>query len=362
MLKENQKQKKKDMEEIWKYYDETHKVSNLGRVMWFDGIDWKFNKIHHGKGGHPSISIYHQPKPIKRLVAQLFVDNPNGMPCVVNIDGDKNNCTAANLKWVSVNELGSYQGDNSLQYEDVVKRIKEAKGDTYQMVGEFKKLCEPTRFRCSKCGNEFDGTPQHIIVLKEPCPHCRKKEVEQRRETRQREIEQEKANRMENLPNLHEHVVYAYIFDDGHAYVGLTCNQRQRDSSHRCDDSSAVYLHSKETGAAIPNMTILEQGLTPKEAQHYESLWLKWMSNTFTMLNRMPTGGLGGLFGNVPHTLENALKAKEKFKTRKALRWHCKWAWELLKDHGKLPNENYWQRYVHKKKHKKNLKQLTIGF
>jgi len=350
------------MTEIWKYYDETHKVSDLGRVMWFDGKEWKLNKLRYDRDGNPSLSIYHKPITVKRLVAQLFVDNPNGLPYVVNIDGDKNNCTAANLKWISANELGSCHGGKSLQYDDVVNRIKEAKGYTYHMVGEYKQLCNPTRFRCSKCGNEFDDTPQHIIVLKEPCPHCRKKEVEQRRETRQREIEQEKTNRMANLPNLREHVVYAYIFDDGHAYVGLTCNQQKRDHSHRCDDSSAVYLHSKETGASIPSMTILEQRLTPKEAQYYEGLWLKWMSNTFTMLNRMPTGGLGGLFGNVPHTLENALKAKEKFKTRHALRWHCFWAWEMLKECGRLPNENHWYRYVHKKKPKKNSKQLKIGF
>lgn len=351
------------MTENWKYYDETHKVSDHGRVMWFDGKEWKLSKLRHNRDGHLSLSIYHKPITVKRLVAQMFIDNPNGLSCVVNIDGNKNNCHASNLKWISTNELMIYRGNKPpLQADVVIKRIKEAKGDTYLMVGEYEQLCKPARFMCSKCGGEFDETPQHVIVCVEPCPHCRKNAVEQRRETRMREIEQEKANRMASLPNLREHVVYAYIFDDGHAYVGLTCNQQKRDHSHRCDDSSAVYLHSKETGASIPSMTILEQGLTPKEAQHYEGLWLKWMSNTFTMLNRTKTGGLGGLFGNVPHTLENALKAKEKFKTRHALRWHCFWAWEMLKECGRLPNENCWYRYVHKKKHKKSSKQLTIGF
>lgn len=350
------------MEEIWKYYDETHKVSNLGRVMWFDGKEWKFNKVYT-QYGHPCVTWGHRPHPIKRLVAELFIDNPEGFDCVVNIDGDKLNCKADNLKWISRKDVKVYRPvHNSLQQDEVAKRIKEAKGDTYQMVGSYEQLCKPMRFKCSICGNDFDETPQHVIVYDNPCPHCRMKEIEQHREARMREIEQEKANRMASLPNLREHVVYAYIFDDGHAYVGLTCNQQKRDHSHRCDDSSAVYLHSIKTGAEIPSMTILEQGLTPKEAQHYEGLWLKWMSNTFTMLNRTKTGGLGGLFGNVPHTLENALKAKEKFKTRHALRWHCFWAWEMLKECGRLPNENHWYRYVHKKKPKKNSKQLKIGF
>ena len=339
------------MMENWKNYDATHKVSDHGRVMWFDGKDWRPKKTRTDKQGELEISFKGYKLYVKRLVAALFVENPENYPCVFCKDGDKTNCRADNLEW------GSRSGrkHKGLDSDAIISRIIERHGDRYLMLGDYEKACNPVRFRCTKCGKDFYQTPHLVSIGVEPCPHCREE---------QRKTIEAKNERItpENFDYIHRHVVYAYIFDDGHAYVGLTCNQRQRDHSHRCDDNSAVYLHSKETGAAIPTMTILEQGLNAREAQRYERLWLKWMSKTFTMLNRVPAGGLGGIFGNVPHTIENARKVKERFRTRKALRWHCRWAWEMLRENGELPKVNDWQRYIHKKKHKNNHRQVIIPF
>lgn len=349
------------MTENWKYYDETHKVSDHGRVMWFDGKEWKLKKARTDKGGHPSISIYHQPKPIKRLVAQLFVDNPNGLPCVVNIDGDKNNCTAANLKWVSVNELGSYKGDKSLQYDVVIKRIKEAKDDTYLMVGEYEQLCKPTRFMCSKCGGEFDETPQHVIVYDNPCPHCRQ-EIKDRMKELRESLKRKKFKNMttEEKETARDRSVYVYIFEDGCAYVGLTVNKKHRDYEHRCRPDSAVYQHSKETGLPIPEKITIADNLTIYEVGEVECEWIEKMSKKFVKLNKIAGGGLGGHY--IPHTLEQAKKKLKKYRTRKSLRWHCRWAYELLQEHNELPPVNDWARYLSKRKPKRNPKQMTIEF
>jgi hypothetical protein len=41
---------------------------------------------------------------VRRLVAEHFVPNPENMNCVAHLDGNRDNCEASNLKWVSFRE------------------------------------------------------------------------------------------------------------------------------------------------------------------------------------------------------------------------------------------------------------------
>lgn len=43
-------------------------------------------------------------KQLHRLVAEAFVPNPEGKPCVDHIDGDRQNNSLDNLRWVSYSE------------------------------------------------------------------------------------------------------------------------------------------------------------------------------------------------------------------------------------------------------------------
>lgn len=108
------------MNEIWKDvvgYEGLYQVSNLGRVKRVRGRDSRGNlrnervlkpRSIHGymiahlcKDGTPSNKAVH------RLVAEAFLNNPNNLPEVNHIDGDKTNNLVSNLEWIS-------SSDNSL--------------------------------------------------------------------------------------------------------------------------------------------------------------------------------------------------------------------------------------------------------
>lgn len=98
------------MKEIWKVYKDTrrykkdgicfhgflYEVSNFGRV--------KRNNIFENpkilKSGYCIISSYC----LHRMVAEMFIPNPENKPCIDHIDGNKLNNRADNLRWVTYKE------------------------------------------------------------------------------------------------------------------------------------------------------------------------------------------------------------------------------------------------------------------
>lgn len=101
------------MEEIWKDvkgYEGYYQVSNLGRVRSLPRNKGK--RVYGGKilkqvdrgNGYLCISLSknNQKSPlisVHQLVAQAFIDNPNNLPQVNHIDGNKQNNRADNLEW-----------------------------------------------------------------------------------------------------------------------------------------------------------------------------------------------------------------------------------------------------------------------
>ena len=82
-----------------------YEVSNYGEVrrVWKNHTNLKATAVN-GFGYeivHLSRNGENKHRPIHRLVAAAFIDNPDNLPEVNHIDGDKLNNCVSNLEWVS---------------------------------------------------------------------------------------------------------------------------------------------------------------------------------------------------------------------------------------------------------------------
>lgn len=117
------------MDEIWKPipgYEATYQASSLGnfrsnaRPLEYMGNRtriWPAGPVNpwNGNNGYLKISLCRGGKKLTfqahRLIALTFHPNPNGLPFVNHIDGDKHNNVAPNLEWCdrSSNMLHAYR-------------------------------------------------------------------------------------------------------------------------------------------------------------------------------------------------------------------------------------------------------------
>lgn len=64
----------------------------------------KYLKCSTDSDGYYYVTINGKHKKIHRLVAELFVDNPNNKPCIDHIDRNRKNNYYKNLRWVTPKE------------------------------------------------------------------------------------------------------------------------------------------------------------------------------------------------------------------------------------------------------------------
>ncbi|MBZ0137648.1 MAG: HNH endonuclease [Planctomycetes bacterium] len=85
-----------------------YEASNLGRVVRCVGGKGaragKLLKIRYAAGGYGSVSIGGKNRDVQRLVALIFLPNPDDLPQVHHKDGNRRNNRASNLEWCTAAE------------------------------------------------------------------------------------------------------------------------------------------------------------------------------------------------------------------------------------------------------------------
>ena len=124
---------------------------------------------------------------------------------------------------------------------------------------------------------------------------------------------------MELSGNVYKRMIYAYEFEDGCAYVGLTYNLKNRNNRHLNDKGSSVYKHlnNKNTKYILIELTDFIEKSKAQELEKY--FYLKYVKDGWNMLNIAKTGALGG----------NTLKWTEEMVKIEALKYKSKSEFKL---------------------------------
>lgn len=116
--------------EVWRAFEDTnYEVSSEGRVKakypqhhFEDGRRGYYEREIVGSkhnDGYLFVTIKGKQYPKHRLVAQLFIDNPDNKPFVNHIDGNKQNNRVENLEWCTQAENIEHSIKNGLQGKPV---------------------------------------------------------------------------------------------------------------------------------------------------------------------------------------------------------------------------------------------------
>lgn len=93
-----------------------YELYNDGRVLNIKSK--RFLKIHLYEKHYPKIVLSKNNKPktfsLHRLLAIHFIPNPNNLPCVNHINGDKHDYTLSNLEWVTHKDNTIHAVENGL--------------------------------------------------------------------------------------------------------------------------------------------------------------------------------------------------------------------------------------------------------
>ena len=131
--------------------------------------------------GYLTFQFKNKKKQIHRIIAELFVNNPNKYNFIEHIDKNKLNNNFNNLKWVS-------QKNNkkvTIQYNKELL-INYINDNIFKIECEIpEKVTSETKFNinCKTCNNEYIRTFKSLHNVGQLCDLCSKKEANKKRES-----------------------------------------------------------------------------------------------------------------------------------------------------------------------------------
>ena len=150
--------------------------------------------------------------------------------------------------------------------------------------------------------------------------------------------------------------IYRYYFTDENAvYVGRTIYLELRDHQHRTREKDSVYKFAKENNTTIPEIEVLETGLTVPQGVEKEDYWKKChRKKGFRIINKQPCGSIG-LIAKGKWTKNKCFEESKKYKTRSDFQRNSSQAFHISMKNGwidemtwlpktqKVPN-GYWNK------------------
>ena len=91
-----------DRRAFFKFGGTTYFITRDGKVLSSRGDGYELHEIaqYNGKG-YRRVRLRGKTFKVHRLVAEAFLPNPNNLPYVLHIDGDRENNHYTNLEWSS---------------------------------------------------------------------------------------------------------------------------------------------------------------------------------------------------------------------------------------------------------------------
>jgi len=121
------------------------------------------------------------------------------------------------------------------------------------------------------------------------------------------------------LGNEFKRMIYAYEFADGHAYVGLTYNEKKRKYEHYYENKGPVAQHIEKSGLK-PTYVKLHDYESVKIAAQLENDFINlYASKGWQMLNGSKGGALGG--NEREWTFDKCLEIAKKYNKKEDLRF-----------------------------------------